>query len=102
MVVGGYTLLRDRCGRGNGMGAAVCRASGALALAFFLFAMEEISWGQRIVGFDSPEALIGVNQQGEATIHNLPELAIIIFCALFWASVAGFGRTFPPDGLAVP
>ncbi len=60
----------------------------ALAFAFFLFAMEEISWGQRIVGFGTPEALGGVNQQGETTIHNLPELAVIIFFALFWSSVA--------------
>lgn len=59
-----------------------------LAVAFFLFAMEEISWGQRIFGWDTPAALEEVNQQGETTLHNLPEFAIIIFFALFWGSVA--------------
>ena len=59
-----------------------------LALVFFLFTMEEISWGQRILGFGTPAALEGVNQQDETTIHNLPEFAIIIFFALFWGSVA--------------
>ena len=60
----------------------------ALALGCFVFAMEEISWGQRILGFGTPEALEGGNQQGETTLHNLPEFAIIIFFALFWGSVA--------------
>ena len=37
---------------------------------FFLFG-EEISWGQRIIGFKSPEYFIEHNNQHEFNIHNL-------------------------------
>jgi len=41
--------------------------------AFFAFvvAMEEISWGQQFFKFSTPEALKGLNAQGELTLHNL-------------------------------
>ncbi len=32
---------------------------------------EEISWGQRIFGFDTPESIKELNYQEEFTIHNL-------------------------------
>lgn len=44
---------------------------GLLALATFYVVMEEISWGQRIFGFDSPEFFKRHNLQDEANIHNL-------------------------------
>jgi hypothetical protein len=38
----------------------------------FLFACgEEISWGQRILNFSTPESVEGANMQGEFNIHNL-------------------------------
>ena len=47
-----------------------------LLLTFLLFlalfgAGEEISWGQRIAGFESPEFFIENNSQRETTLHNL-------------------------------
>lgn len=42
-----------------------------LALAAFFIAGEEISWGQRQLGFDGPELLVERNLQGEANLHNL-------------------------------
>lgn len=42
-----------------------------LALLLFVCAGEEISWGQRILGFESPEAVRAINVQGEVTLHNL-------------------------------
>lgn len=42
------------------------------ALVFFFGAGEEISWGQRIFGFSTPDELAEVNEQGEVTVHNLP------------------------------
>ena len=42
---------------------------GGVALA--LFGFEEISWGQRIVGFETPGFLAGLNGQGEFNIHNI-------------------------------
>jgi hypothetical protein len=38
----------------------------------FLFgAMEEISWGQRVLGIESPEWFLKHNAQGETNFHNL-------------------------------
>jgi len=37
----------------------------------FLAAMEEISWGQRILGIETPEPLKAVNAQEEINVHNL-------------------------------
>ncbi|MGH7410860.1 MAG: hypothetical protein ACREJ6_07370 [Candidatus Methylomirabilis sp.] len=42
-----------------------------LALGTFFVAMEEISWGQRIVGFASPAFFAESTLQGEITLHNL-------------------------------
>lgn len=42
-----------------------------LALLFFFGAGEEISWGQRIFGFATPEALAEINKQDELNLHNL-------------------------------
>jgi hypothetical protein len=43
----------------------------ALALLFLLLAGEEISWGQRVVGFDAPESIQEANYQNEFNLHNL-------------------------------
>lgn len=37
----------------------------------FVIAMEEIAWGQWFFGFETPDALKELNQQGELTLHNL-------------------------------
>ncbi len=59
---------------------AALRSGGAPAQAvipfliatFFIFVGgEEISWGQRLFGFETPEAISSNNVQGEATLHNL-------------------------------
>ena len=42
-----------------------------LALMCFLVAGEEISWGQRIIGVQTPEALRERNVQGEMNLHNI-------------------------------
>jgi H+/Cl- antiporter ClcA len=42
-----------------------------LAALFFFGAGEEISWGQRILGFETPESLSQVNRQEEFNLHNL-------------------------------
>jgi len=60
-----------------------------ITFCFFFMAMEEISWGQRILGLQTPESLRAINRQGETNIHNLVrvnrlfrKLSIII---LLWA-----------------
>ncbi len=42
-----------------------------LALIFFVGAGEEISWGQRVLDFSTPESLNKINAQHEFNIHNL-------------------------------
>jgi hypothetical protein len=42
---------------------------GAVAAVFI--AGEEISWGQRILGWATPEQLAELNRQGETNIHNI-------------------------------
>ncbi|WP_338550126.1 hypothetical protein [Roseovarius phycicola] len=41
------------------------------ALAFFFGAGEEISWGQRIFGWETSEAMKAINRQDETTLHNI-------------------------------
>ncbi|WP_198246465.1 tetratricopeptide repeat protein [methane-oxidizing endosymbiont of Gigantopelta aegis] len=42
-----------------------------LALASFYTFMEEISWGQRLLGYDTPEFFAKHSYQDEANLHNL-------------------------------
>lgn len=41
------------------------------ALALFVMAGEELSWGQRIFHWNTPESYAKVNAQGETNLHNL-------------------------------
>ena len=61
----------------------------ALAAGFFLGAMEEISWGQRLVGWGTPSALADINFQDETTLHNVNFANNILFEVLLWGSVLG-------------
>ncbi|MFK5690603.1 hypothetical protein ACI3EY_13145 [Ornithinimicrobium sp. LYQ92] len=42
-----------------------------LCMGFFFIAGEEVSWGQRLLGFEGPPALVEANLQDEANLHNL-------------------------------
>jgi hypothetical protein len=46
-------------------------AYAVLALALFWVTGEEISWGQRVFGFQTPDWVKGWNVQGEVNVHNL-------------------------------
>ena len=60
-----------------------------LAAGLFLGGMEEISWGQRLVGWGTPAALEEINFQGETTLHNVNFANNVIFEVLFWGSALG-------------
>ncbi len=47
---------------------------GGIALLFV--AGEEISWGQRILGFGTPDFLLGWNEQGEFNAHNIESYTV--------------------------
>jgi len=42
-----------------------------LSIGLFFVAFEEISWGQRIFGIDTPDSIKEINFQNELSIHNL-------------------------------
>lgn len=82
-VVGCYEAIRTR------------RAFDALVGLFCLFvAGEEISWGQRLIGFTPPGVFLGHNTQQEANVHNFaaifgrPKWMLII-------AIAGYGLLLP-------
>ncbi|HYI98122.1 MAG TPA: hypothetical protein VEX36_00360 [Thermoleophilaceae bacterium] len=60
----------------------------ALALLLFVFAGEEISWGQRLLGLETPESLQTANVQSETNLHNLDllqnTLSVDRLFQMFW------------------
>jgi len=62
----------------------------ALSLMFFLFGMEEISWGQRIFSWETPGVLVELNDQNELNLHNIinPYLySLTQLWSLFWSAL---------------
>lgn len=75
-----------------------------LGFLFLFGAAEEISWGQRIFGWESPEFFKNNNMQGEITFHNLEILQrrtvnrifllfSLLYC-LFVPILDGFSNSF--------
>ena len=51
-------------------GTRGCKFAFLLSAAWLIFAMEEISWGQRLFDFSSPQVFIQYNFQQEINLHN--------------------------------
>ncbi len=67
-----------------------------IAVALLLFGLEEISWGQRLFGWRTPDVLQQINDQGELNIHNLSTPLLLLLyrwstLALVLLTVAGWG-----------
>lgn len=62
---------------------------GLVAVGSWFLAGEEISWGQRIFGWQTPEALEQVNRQGETTLHNIRGVQELVPAAMLLASLYG-------------
>ena len=69
-----------------------------LGLFHFLFALttvlvilEEISWGQRLFNWTTPEALSRINIQGETNLHNIKTFEYLIYTTLLWACLLALG-----------
>lgn len=41
------------------------------AAVWLVFGFEEISWGQRVIGWETPESLEALNYQNETNLHNV-------------------------------
>jgi hypothetical protein len=73
-------------------GYRVQAATWVLAALFALVIVgEEIAWGQRLLGLETPEVLAEVNKQDEITFHNIGETLTAFNVALFVGSVYAIG-----------
>jgi hypothetical protein len=59
------------------------------ALMNLFVAGEEIAWGQRIFGIETPETLREINDQGETTIHNIGIIQDIFNFGMFLIAAYG-------------
>lgn len=86
---------------------------GFLALLFFAMAGEEVSWGQRHLGLETPGNLQGLNVQNEINLHNMFGYVfdhLFILCFFLWGCVAPllyatsrfFRQIFNVIGLPIP
>lgn len=89
--------------------------TGLIALGLFgmLVAGEEISWGQRVLGFRPPDLFLEHNFQQESNLHNLLkgvfETRWMVFLvaaygvvASYWATVSRFPRALAPSSALLP
>jgi hypothetical protein len=67
------------------VGGPVPRARGGLLLR----GGEEISWGQRLFGWGTPEALQKINHQHETTVHNVRHVQDAFNAGLLCAGLYG-------------
>ncbi len=68
-----------------------------VGLFCFFVAMEEISWGQRVLGYRPPAYFLEHNFQQELNVHNLPGQALRVFTLK--AVILGYGVLLPLGGL---
>ncbi len=61
----------------------------AFALAWMFAGMEEISWGQSLIGFASPQGMDRFNVQNETNIHNLEGVQNLHSFLLFLLGAGG-------------
>lgn len=83
----GGAALTVRAFRGGRSRVALAYAVFAAA-CFFVFG-EELSWGQRLFGFGTPESLQELNNQDEVTLHNVVEVRVLMKFFLIFLGLAG-------------
>ncbi len=79
--------------RRHGAPAWVVALYGGLVLALVFMVGEELSWGQRILGFGTPESIAASNKQAEANLHNI----FGVGATFKWVQMlaAGYGALVP-------
>ncbi|MCP4203713.1 MAG: hypothetical protein GY769_17485 [bacterium] len=71
-----------------------------LALFSVVVAMEEISWGQRVLGYRPPEYFLEQNFQQEFNVHNVFDTSLRKLALK--TTILGFGVVLPLLALATP
>lgn len=64
-------------------------AFGVFGLGCLFIAGEEISWGQRLFGFETPADFERMNRQGETTLHNLDGVLVYFNLGMLIAGLVG-------------
>jgi hypothetical protein len=66
---------------------------GILSFGLFFLTGEEISWGQRLLGWATPDQLAAINEQDETNLHNLNGITDLFK----WVQllVGAYGTIFP-------
>jgi hypothetical protein len=72
--------------RGDADWPPLRRLSLIVLCAFFVFGFgEEVSWGQRVLGLETPESVAEVNRQQELNLHNIGALGgVNTLFQVFW------------------
>lgn len=86
-------------GRNDGAGRLPWFMYG-LALFCFVVAMEEISWGQRLIGYRPPAYFLAHNFQQEFNFHNVIDTDYRKLA--LYVTVAGYGVVLPLLSLVAP
>jgi hypothetical protein len=71
LLLGSIALLARIPAGTRRFGRVFAILTGLYALLFFFAAGEEISWGQRLFGLESPDYFLRHNDQSELTLHNM-------------------------------
>lgn len=82
-AIAGFAVAFKRLRAGHPWQALLFMGFG---LATFLIAGEEISWGQRVFGWQTPAELAEINHQGETTVHNIRWVQELLGLLLAFAS----------------
>jgi hypothetical protein len=61
----------------------------AFGIGCFFVAGEEIAWGERVIGYGTPEALEEINEQKETTVHNIDVVQQFTNLTYFLAGLYG-------------
>jgi hypothetical protein len=86
LLLAGGGLFAWRAARRRDGPIAMLVAAG-LCLVLAVIGLEEISWGQRLFGFATPETLAEINWQQEFNFHNVQT---DLFETLYYAGAAAF------------
>jgi len=79
---------------GSKSGAGYQATFNIMLIVFFIICGgEEISWGQRIIGMETPEFVKSVNVQNEINIHNIGSISL--FSNLFFLGMVTFFLFIP-------
>jgi hypothetical protein len=72
-----------------------------IALVMIFVTGEEISWGQRIFSFDTPQDLLLINKQGETTLHNIGEVLDFLNLIMLLIGAIGAAACFLGENLSI-